>query len=460
MPISRTFLLWPLAWSLFVPNFTTVFARTHRVVRISAPAAENPNEVSVAIDPGRPTRVVAVSMQRNDPTTNFAYASADGGLSWTTAAGPNPESRTQGDDAVVFDASGRAYWSYISFEGLRQERPERARNGVFLNRSDDGGRTWLAPVPVVDHINTVAPFEDKPYLAVDTSPGSPHHGNVYLAWTRFSRYGVSDPQETSHIFFSRSGDRGASFSMPIRVSDAPGDAVDSDDTVEGAVPAVGPNGEVYLVWSGPQGLVLDRSLDGGWTFGEDRVLSPHPGGWDIDIEGVNRANGMPVTGVDLSDGPYRGTLYVNWIDHRNGEDDPDVFVTFSRDGGESWSDAVCVNGDATAGDGAAQFFTWMAVDPVDGSVNVVYYDRSGLRGTRTGVTLARSVDGGESFERYPLDVEPFETKADVFFGDYLGIDAYGGRVVTAFPVFVGESRLALLAGVFRFESRTQTLLEP
>ena len=48
----------------------------------------------------------------------------------------------------------------------------------------------------------------------------------------------------------------------------------------------------------------------------------------MDIEGIGRANGMPVTGVDRSQGAFRGTLYVNWIDHRHG--DPDVFVTYSR----------------------------------------------------------------------------------------------------------------------------------
>jgi len=32
-------------------------------------------------------------------------------------------------------------------------------------RSDDGGRTWHPQATVVDHLNTVLPFEDKPWLA-------------------------------------------------------------------------------------------------------------------------------------------------------------------------------------------------------------------------------------------------------------------------------------------------------
>jgi hypothetical protein len=82
----------------------------------------------------------------------------------------------------------------------------------------------------------------------------------------------------------------------------------------------------------PLGLVFKKSTDGGQTFGKEKVISQMPGGWDFGVAGLKRANGMPVTGVDLSNGPNKGTLYVNWIDARNG--DEDVFVMASKDGGE------------------------------------------------------------------------------------------------------------------------------
>lgn len=419
-----------------------IHAQDQRVSRVSPDGARSPSEVSVAINPVRPDNVIAVSLQARGPTTNFAYTSFDAGATWTSVAGPNRDGRTQGDDAVVFDGEGNALWSYISFSGLRQDRPENAANGIFVNRSRDGGRTWSEPVRVIDHLNTVAPFEDKPFL---TAGGD---GRVFIAWTRFSKYGVADPAETSHIFLSRSDDGGRTFSMPFRVSDRPGDAIDSDGTLEGVVPALGVNGEVFLVWAGPEGLVFDRSTDGSWSFGEDRVIAGQPGGWDVEVEGLGRANGMPVTGVDWSDGSFRGTLYVNWVDARHG--DLDVFVASSSDAGDSWSAPKRVNDDPIA-NGAAQFFTWMAIDPLDGSVNVVYYDRAGRTGTTTGVTLARSTDGAESFTTYPVAIDAFETTTDVFFGDYLGIDAHGGRVVCVFTHFIGTARLALSAASFRFD---------
>src|SRR5213075_2441906 len=114
-------------------------------------------------------------------------------------------------------------------------------------------------VPIIDHINGIEPFEDKPLLGVDTAAGSPHRGNLYAAWTRFDAYQSKDPTHHSHIWFSRSTDGGKAFAPPFRLSDTPGDTADDDGTVEGAMPAVGPGGEVYVTWAGPRGIVLKKS---------------------------------------------------------------------------------------------------------------------------------------------------------------------------------------------------------
>src|SRR5439155_8951058 len=186
----------------------------------------------------------------------------------------------------------------------------------------------------------------------------------------------------SHIYWARSRDGGRSFSPARRISDQPGGAADDSNTVEGAMPAAGPGGEVYVVWAGPKGLVFKKSSDGGWSFGEDRILAQTPGGWDFPVAGLSRHNGLPVTGVDRSRGPHRGSLYVTWIDKRHG--DPDVFLLASRDGGSTWSEPVRVNDDAK-GNGKEQLFAWLAVDPRDGSVNVIFYDRRHQADTLTGL---------------------------------------------------------------------------
>ncbi|HQZ39915.1 MAG TPA: sialidase family protein [Vicinamibacterales bacterium] len=342
--------------------------------------------------------------------------------------------------------------SYIAFDGIRVEHPAVASTGIFVRRTIDGV-TWEPPVTVIDHRNTVMPFEDKPWVVVDRTAASPHRGNVYIAWTRFDVYGSTDPEHRSTIWFARSRDGGRSFQPTNGISDDTGDAKDSDGTLEEAVPAVGPEGQVYVVWAGPRGLSFDRSDDGGWTFGTDRLIGTLAAGWDLPVPGVERHNGMPATSVDLSSGPNRGSLYVNYIDERDG--DTDVFLLISRDGGDSWGTPVRVNDDPK---GAVQMFTWMAVDPTDGSIDVVFHDRRGLSGTMTGVTLARSIDGGRTFVNHAVPVEPFDCcAASGFVGDYNGLDAYGGRVVAVFPVIAGGQQ-RIMAASMRFRSGTQTLM--
>ena len=441
---------------VFVLLLCSFAAKPQRVVRVTEPDAMSPAEVSVAINPKNPDNIIGASFQAGRPPKpsagSYTYLSMDGGKTWKTIQTSNPNNFTQGDDVVAFGNDGSAYHAHLAFAGIRAARPVRADNAVVINKSSDSGLTWSDGTPTVRHVNSVTPFEDKPGVVVDNAPNSPNKGHVYVAWTRFDVYGSSNPEHKSQIYFSRSIDGGQTFSAPIRISDTGGDCVDSDNTVEGAVPAVGPNGEVYVVWAGPLGLVFDKSTDGGLTFGKDQKISDFPGGWDFGVEGLERANGMPNTGVDLSNGPNKGTLYVNWIDHRNG--DPDVFLMASRDGGKSWTDPVRVNDDPLK-NGKVQFFTWMSVDPVDGSVNIVFYDRREGNGTQTGLTMARSVDGGKTFVNYKIEVPSFGFNSAVFFGDYSSIAAYGGRVIPMFMHFVDNRKLAVSVALFRFKPGTQ-----
>jgi hypothetical protein len=441
-----------LALACLASNITLA----QQVVRVTDADAINPAEVAIAINPKNPDNIVASSFQTGRPPRpsagSYTYSSMDGGKTWKTVPVADPKGLTQGDDTVYFGSDGTAYHAHLSFLGIRVSKPKRAESGILVEASRDGGLTWSESVPAINHENSVTPFEDKPGIVVDNAVNSPHKGNVYLAWTRFDVYGSSNPECHTQIYFSRSTDGGKTFAMPFRISDTGGDCRDSDNTVEGAVPAVGPKGEVYIVWAGPLGLVFKKSLDGGLTFGKDKVIDQMPGGWDFSVEGLDRANGMPVTGVDLSSGPNKGTLYVNWIDARNG--DPDVFIASSRDGGETWSAPVRVNDDPVK-NGKVQFFTWMSVDPIDGSVNVVFYDRRDTEGAQTKLTMARSTDGGRTFVNYPINQPPFVNDPRVFFGDYSGISAYNGRVVPIFMHLGEDKKLAVSVALFQFDPGTQ-----
>ncbi|MFM6935333.1 MAG: sialidase family protein, partial [Flavobacteriales bacterium] len=239
------------------------------------------------------------------------------------------------------------------------------------------------------------------------------------------------PKDSSIIVFSKSSDRGKSWTKPVRISKFGGDCLDGDNTVEGAVPALGPNGEVYVTWTGPKGLMFQKSVDAGKTWLKEEIhLANQVGGWDIEIPGFYRANGLPFLMSDMSDGPNRGTLYLNWCDQRNGSDNTDVWLMKSVDGGQSWSQAIRVNQDHSK---THQFMTTMCIDQLSGDLHFVYYDRRNYKDKTTDVVWAKSSDGGVSFQEETISEKSFTPNQAVFFGDYLGISAVDGHVRPIWP---------------------------
>ncbi len=171
---------------------------------------------------------------------------------------------------------------------------------------------------------------------------------------------------------------------------------------------------------------MNTSLDGGITWpAENKFVTSQPGGWDFAIQGIYRANGLPITACDMSDGPYRGNIYINWSDQRNGPTDTDVWFIKSTDGGNTWSEVKRVNDDPP---GKQQFFTWMTIDQTTGYLYFVFYDRRNYSNTQTDVYMAKSTDGGETFENFKVSSSPFTPTSSVFFGDYTNVSAHNGKV--------------------------------
>ena len=142
---------------------------------------------------------------------------------------------------------------------------------------------------------------------------------------------------------------------------------------------------------------------------------------------------------DQSNGPNRGTLYLNWADQRNGIDDTDIWLMKSTDQGETWSDAIRVNQDLP---GKHQFFTWMTIDQTNGNLHFVYFDRRNYTDNLTDVIWCTSKDGGKTFEEKCISEKPFLPSKFVFFGDYLNISAHAGMVRPIWPR-MDEGKLSL-----------------
>ena len=122
-----------------------------------------------------------------------------------------------------------------------------------------------------------------------------------------------------------------------------------------------------------------------------------------------------------------------------------MFLIKSTDAGQSWSPAKRVNNDLTT---SQQFFPWLSVDPITGTLYCVFYDRRNTVGAATDVYMAKSVDGGETFTNFKISDRSFTPMSSVFFGDYTGIAALDGMV---YPIWMrmDTTRLSVWTAPFK-----------
>ncbi len=368
-------------------------------------------EPSIAIHPKNQNIMAAGSV------LDSYYYSLDGGKSWI-AQKLKSKYGVYGDPTLIFDTNGRIYYFHLS-----NYRKTSWLDRIVCQSSDrveNAFNEGTSPKPSGSKV------QDKQWVIVN-----PKTNELYMTWTQFDQYNSVNTSDSTIILFSKSCDRGRSWTTPIRISSFAGDCLDSDNTVEGAVPAVGPLGEIYVAWAGPKGLVFQRSLDGGTTWlSQEKQIDEQIGGWDLTIPGMMRANGLPILTCDISGGKNHGTLYLTWCDQRNGSENTDVWMVFSKNQGNSWSSPLKVNQDQTQ---THQFFCWPVIDQHSGIIYVVYYDRRNYKDNQTDVYLSVSTDGGKTFSDVRISESPFVPDSSKFFGDYLNIAAVRGVVRPIWP---------------------------
>jgi len=391
------------------------------VLLINISFSQNKNvQISSVGDPEEPTIIVNIydpSIILAGANIDHTYFSTDTGNTWQRVS-PTSTYGVMGDPCMIVDNHGDFYYLHLSY-------PD---NGSWIDRivcqkSTDNGQTWNNGSYM--GLNG-SKKQDKEWATVDRA-----NNNIYVTWTQFDNYGSNNPADSSTILFSKSTDAGASWSTPVRLSQTNGDCVDDDYTVEGAVPTVGKNGEIFVAWAGKKtngdlAIMFDKSTDFGETWlDEDIVVTDFPDGWVFNIPGINRCNGLPVTVCDTSGLFFDGRIYINWTDQRNGANDTDVWLVKSDDNGITWSEPFRINDDVA---GSQQFFTWITIDQITGFLYCVFYDRRNYDDNNTDVYMAVSKDGGETFENIKISESPFLPNSNKFFGDYTNISAHNGII--------------------------------
>jgi hypothetical protein len=403
---------------LFPALFAVVLARTQspypNVLIVSEESSWHsypPCEPSVFVSPKNPANVVVGTI------LNGFHASADSGRTWMSGT-LRSSLGVYGDPCITGNRRGDFYYCHLGDPAGQGWGSPSLLDCIVCQRSKDGGRTWSDGAAAGYY-----PPRDQDKEWATTSRDSRY---VYMSWTQFDKYESKNPLDSTNILFARARRKMRKWSEAVRINQYAGDCSDDDGTAEGAVPASGPRNQVYVAWALGENIWFDRSRNRGRDWlDRDILVTRIPGGWNQDIPGIGRANGMPVLVSDLSGGPRNGWLYLCWSDTRNGTDNTDIFFCSSPDEGETWTEPVRINDDSGR---AHQFFPWICVDQATGVLYAVYYDRRRSESIETDVYLATSGDGGKTWKNERISESPFVPTPEVFFGDYNNISAHDGVV--------------------------------
>lgn len=415
----------------------TLFLNASMIVSIETDQLPAQNESSIAINPRNPKNLLGSAVDYRGGSSTWAYYSTDAGRTWTNITlGTARQGWTSSNDpSVCFDHKGKGYLMYGGFR--RTGNAQFGENGVFVSSTTDGGATWsMKHTAVIIHTGPQtadSSFEDKYYIHVDTASTSPNRGTLYTPWKR-----VVNRDSSTQIVFSKSTDEGATWSVPVPVSERfPGT---SEATTFGqSFPLVrtGPDGSIHVVWnSGTESsLRYARSTDGGSTFSAPRIIHTYnPFGIKSTINGqsnsrvkkVVRAECYPSLTIDNTRGLRNGWMYLSWA----ADNYPNVYFSRSTDNGATWSPGRIVHSDTTND----QFWSWITLDPTSGEVAVMYSDsRDDSANIDVRTYVSWSNDGGSTWVdrrvgdgNNDLRNNPFT--GNTFAGDYSGCDFYNGMI--------------------------------
>jgi hypothetical protein len=391
------------------------------------------NEPSITINKHYTSDPLNIVVGYNDIGTSLGISwSPDGGATWNDVQLPLVYSYGTGDPSVASDNNGNVYACFLSYDaGFFY-----GKSGIFVCKSTDGGRNWGPAVPVDTLLwpgsGGPVPFADKCMMTVDTNSSSPYVNNIYVGWQR-------DNTDAAHsdIYFARSTNGGASFSIPIKINDD----VLGTAFAEGAFPFVGADGDVYITWYDsyyqghePGSMYVDKSTNGGLTFGTDikvadfdmppkytygnscfraksfpsAAADPHnseklyityisdPDGYFDKRLCSGHAPGVPpAPGSDIPVIDREGSnVYVAYRDNRNGGG-TDIYFNRSTDNGQTWN--LPDIGPLDNGDTPGANTSWMQQLASTGSYVYCAWEDYRL-GTNAHIYFNRSLNNGQTWQ--------------------------------------------------------------
>ncbi len=339
---------------------------------------------------------------------------------------------SDGDPALAFgpspDASGHFSWSNGSrlyYANLTSNLPGtqtfKGFEAVAVSRTDDvtaaaagNGSAWMNPVIVTKQSSTT--FSDKEQIWADNAASSPFFGNAYLCLASFrsDSHGNASPQP---LLVATSTDGGATWTQK-QVTSASNNPFNTKQGFgrSGCTVRTDSHGVVYVFANqfgvgtpGNSSHILVKSLDGGksWTrpvnigLAVDTCFLVQFDGTSfrcvMDGVGGARDDLSAAPSVDIANGAPTGAGATNeilrtWVDGRDGVNHEHVFVSFSTDGGNTWSAPS-----ATESSGDRGYYSAIAISPSGTDAYLVYNAfttplRTDTTSTRTLVGVVKHAD--------------------------------------------------------------------
>jgi hypothetical protein len=377
------------------------------------------SESCIAINPNNPMQIVCASKKFSD-IQNYIFTlatafSTDGGFSWHDSPDLAINAAILSDPTLAWDDAGDVF-----LFGISANNPQNIF-GVDAYKSTDGGQSWSGPTRV--HSGST---DDKEWAAGDSNPSSPFHGRIYVAW---------HDESGSTLHFARTKDHGTTWIGAG--SKAAGAALITNGCFSPEI-NVAADGTVYIVFMksfAGDTIEMLVSTDGGDSF--HAAASPA-----TTIRSIGNPDAAHFQGANFRVGTIPTacasgkTVVVAWAAWTDATDSvARIFFALSNDGGASWTTPSSGQPLLTTAlpAGFQQFQPQIVVDP-SGVIGCAFYELGPKPTTPLiDVILARSFDGGASFQTLTVTDQPWNPTVDApladglpnvtFIGEYFGLDA-------------------------------------
>ncbi len=384
-------------------------------------------EFHSAINPIDTNNIILASMSNFNPsdqeeaTQLSIYYTLDFGSTWMLSefTGSFFLERSVGDPVVGFDADGNAYLTAFDVDLGALGNQE-----LTVFKSEDGGKVWREAFRYGDSV-------DKPWMGIDTFQNSQHIGNKYYVLINNESV-ISNTTE----FIATNND------TLINAIELP-----NGDFVPTVV--LRNDGDIFCTntfWgSRSNDIYIHHFSDGGNSLLSSNLIVSLPNTIQNAPEISIRFQQCAYMAIDNSTGMYAGRIYLAYTSSENNSDSHfDVFLTYSDDEGESWSEPKSVSG--SSNDQRNQFYSSIYVSE-NGRLLIDWYESSDDASlSQTSYKFAISEDGGNTFEEQIANniAIDYDQLKDVNGG--FGIGDYHQSIMTNHTAFLFWNNLEPFSG--------------